>query len=158
MKQLSFVIAVFVASAVVASAHGPAQFGDAEGGAGMMRYIEDQALQDDATHDKMEALMNKMMAGTLSETEAGEVMQFMQGQPGAFGMMMNRLGSEALMRKGAQSGFGGMMGAGGMMSSGWMGNMAGLYWSYWITIVLLWIFLGLGTYALWTWIGRHERK
>ncbi|MBI1960948.1 MAG: hypothetical protein HYS43_01610 [Candidatus Liptonbacteria bacterium] len=96
-------------------------FGDTYGsGWGMMRYIEGQALGSSDVRDQMEALMDKLVAGTLTEQEANQMVQFMKQNPAPFSMMMNRVGGSY------GRGWGGSSWGWSAMHSGLWGGAAGV--------------------------------
>jgi hypothetical protein len=141
-------------------AHGPASIEKTSGSrTEIMRYIEDAALGEEV-HEEMEELMTKMMAGSLNETEAKRIIELMNEHPGPHGMMMNRMGMGAAMMSPSQ-GIGiqeenSMMNDFGLNSVGMMGIGGGLAIGYWITILLLWLFLVLGSAAFWKWIMKSK--
>ena len=60
----------------------------------MMFEIEDKIL-DDATHEKMEELMDKMMEGTLTEDELGELGTLGEEYPAPYTMMFERFSDDS---------------------------------------------------------------
>lgn len=135
---LSFLIPFMV------SAHmGPMNWSDVEEGdqTGMMQYIEDKALGTEL-HEKMEALMEKMMEGTLTEEEANELAGLAKEFPGPYGMMMGRFDGD---------GFGGKDFY-GMHRGMWGGSMYGHSWVSgfsWLTEIV-WLIVGVLAIA-WLW-------
>jgi hypothetical protein len=121
------------------------QSGNVPVGPGMMGQIERQALPN-ATHEEMESLMEKMMAGTLTGTESARLVELMNDYPGPYGMMVNR-----------------MMDSPGYYSGGYPYDMIGGRWGpgaqdvgtgmpWWIfgimgalvaILVIIWIIVGL---------------
>lgn len=131
----SLFIAAMIAFPIGSFAHGEMmEFQDVHGGTEMMQYVEGQALGPEL-HDEMEGLMVKMMAGKLSEAEAGRMAELMNQYPGPQAMMMSR-----------------MMGAGsvwGMMPWTWGSGTSG--WS-WVLILLYLVWLVVGALAVvWLW-------
>jgi len=116
-------------------------FSDIQDGVGMMRYLEDRSLGGEL-HEQMEGLMNKMIAGTLTEAEADQLVGLMNQYPGPSGIMMNRLG-----------GFGGwgMMSWGGSYRAGWSG-----FW-FWLMALGGLIWLGAGALLL-VWLWKQINK
>jgi len=110
-------------------------FNDAQGSSAMMLYVEEQAL-DSEIHEDMEGLMEKMMSGTLTQSEADRLGTFMEEHPGPYGMMMNRFlstrafGDEDMM--------------------GWNNTMPG-FW-VWLCGATLLVWLAVGVLAIvWLW-------
>src|SRR3989344_646547 len=69
---------------------GMMNFNDAQSSSGMMRYIEDRAIGNEA-HEEMEELMVKVMAGTATQEEANRIAELMNQYPAVFSMMSNRM-------------------------------------------------------------------
>lgn len=112
---------------------------------GMMQYVEDKAVGADL-HDKLETLMEKMMDGTLTETEANNLADLAKQYPGQYGMMMGRLNDSGLVGYSPSDVNGGYYGMHGGMMGGWGGgHMEGLLWVgtlVWLTM-LVWLIVGL---------------
>jgi len=120
--------ALFV-TPLLADAHGADSFSESWGPGMMMRFIEDGAVGSDA-HEEMEELMERMFAGDLTEAQAQRMTELMEQYPGAYGMMMNRLGSGGT--------FGGMFYPAGHMGAwGWFGLLFFFAWGIWIAVGLL---------------------
>ncbi|MDD1719956.1 MAG: hypothetical protein LUQ25_07855 [Methanoregulaceae archaeon] len=129
-------------------------------GPGMVGTIEERAIGIQA-HEEMEDLMEKMMRGTLNETEQERLITFMNERPGPYGMMVSRMmggwaqGEGACCQQYGTTGTGyGMRGYGsGMMGDGsgapviWAAGLgflafAGIVLLVWLVVgVLLIIFL-----------------
>lgn len=138
MRKTIIGIATLLLFPLLILAHGPAaDFDDVSTGPEMMRFIEDRALGEEL-HEEMEGLMTKMMAGTMTENEAGRMAELMNQYPGPQGMMMSRM-------MGMNFGWdGGMMPWGGMF--GWGG-----FWFWMITLTsLVWLAAGILLIA-WLW-------
>lgn len=115
----------------------------------MMQQLEDQAIGNDALHEEMENLMAKMMSGSMSDAETNRMVALMQEYPSPMSMMLARqsLGDGGMGRMLAgQGNFGGMMGY------GW-GNQPG-QWIFWVTTILVWIFLLLAI----AFLGQRVQK
>ena len=119
------------------------QFSDSSWEPGMMGYIERQALGN-ATYEEMESLMEKMMAGTLNETESSRLVQLMNDHPGPYGMMTSRFIAGQGYTCGASpcpmTGGGGCGGTGSSWGiPGWMvGGMALIG-----ILAIVWILVGM---------------
>lgn len=74
----------------ISNAHTEDNSTSQESGFMMMQQAEDQSLGD-TTHEEMEDLMEKMMSGTLTETEADRTLELMDQYPGPSSMMMGRM-------------------------------------------------------------------
>lgn len=95
--------------------------------------MEDHMMGDEQ-HERMEALMDKLLEGTLTETEQQEMIQLMQDPetgPGAMTMMMRSMNPQWNRWYGP-----------GMM--GFQTNTA----TYWITMMLIWVLLVMGIVVL----------
>lgn len=121
------------------------QSGNVPYGPGMMGQIERQALPN-ATHEEMESLMEKMVAGTLTGTESARLVELMNDYPGPYGMMASRMTS-------GQGYYGGGYPC-GMMSGTWGpgAQNAGTGIPWWIfgtlgalvaILVIIWIIVGV---------------
>jgi len=124
MRRIFFAIAVILAVPFVAQAHGMMNFNQVNGGLEMMSYVEEQSMGPEL-HEEMESLMTKMMAGDMSEEEAGRMTELMNQYPGPSGMMMNRMMD-------AGSGW-------GMMPWSFGGFGAGAFW----LLYLVWLVAGV---------------
>jgi len=118
----------------------------------MMERVEDEALGDEL-HEEMEGLMIKMMSGTMTEEEADRTVMLMQEFPGAHATMMSRM--MGMGHQGHHMDQGGMMG-GNNSSFGMMGSFGGPGFGWWITQILLWIFLALGIAFFWRSLQKNE--
>lgn len=113
----------------------------------MMEYVEDQALENDELHEEMEGLMEKMMEGNLSETEASRLAQLMDEYPGPMGMMMGRMNM-------MQNTWGGNWG----MMQGFHNGASGIGLFLLWFIPLLWIvWLVVGILAI-VWLWKQIQK
>ena len=116
MKKSKVFIGIFVPFLVwmggmqFAFAHGAPQGTDPA--SRMMQQVEEETLNDSKRHEEMEKLMEKMMAGTLTEEETRTLSVFMRENPGAASVMMGRMmgmgrfGSLGMMPCGYGGGFG----------------------------------------------------
>lgn len=119
----------------------------------MMRYIEDRALPSDQLHEEVENLMVKMMAGSLTETEANRMVEIMNQYPGPMGMMMGRLG---MMEGGWGGSFGGKNNN-SMMNWGYGFNVLAGAWLWLIFLSLIvWLIVGILA-AIWLWKKIQEK-
>lgn len=149
MKKLVFTLSILLLIIpIVVSAHAgeaTTDFTEVQTGSEMMRYIEDQALGEEL-HEEMENLMVKMMAGNMTEAEAGRMAELMEQHPGPQSMMMGRM-----MGANFEQGFGnqGMMGFGGFMGGG------GLWSLIMVLISLMW--LAIGALAI-VWLWKQVSK
>lgn len=160
MKQIVLVVAVaaFLAASGFASAHtaaGPMreQMERMMGQEALSAMEElEEAMMGLSDHERMEELMAKLFAGTISggemDTLAGMMQDARIGPGGATMMARGMMGQMA-----ASGGLGGigMMGPWGMAGYGW----GGVAWAFWITTILVWILLALGIAALWRWLNRR---
>lgn len=106
-----------------------------------MEEMEHQMMGEE-NHAQMEKLMNKMFAGNLSQVDQQEMTRMMQdimAGPGAMTMMMRMEMAQMMQNAGFGSGF---------------GFGATSHWSYWITILLVWIVLILAIVALVRWLTK----
>lgn len=154
MKTINiFIIIGFIAIPFLVGAHGASNIEETQGsGMGMMRYIEESALENNELHEEMEVLMEKMMAGTMTEEEADKMTAFMRESPGPGAMMMGRMMGGGMVAN-KNIGAGGMMNGFGMFGSGLGG---GIMVGYGISTILLWVFLILASIALWKWITTQK--
>ncbi|MEX1027978.1 MAG: hypothetical protein WD049_08235 [Candidatus Paceibacterota bacterium] len=113
----------------VAGAHGGSAEGD-QTSSYMMMHMEEEALGSER-HEEMEALMEKMFAGELTEEEALALEKLSRDHSGAFSIMASRMHNH--------SGFGQMMPAGWMFSSmsGWVGILMVLGFLVWLGVGVL---------------------
>jgi hypothetical protein len=115
----------------------------------LIGHMSEEMMGEEA-HMRMEELMTKLITGDLSSEEQEEMIAIMQDAEmgsGAMMMMMQMMGPQT---GGAVAfGTGGMMGTGGSMEFG-----GTLYFTYWITILLVWAVLILGIAALWKWLSK----
>ena len=152
MKYIVLLVLGFMFGAPSMSfAHGTMMdFNSLQTGPEMMRYVEDQALQNDELHEEMEDLMVKMMTGELSEQEANRIIEFMDEYPGPMGMMMNRYG---IMDGNWQSGYGNMINGSdwGMMDwgSGWNAWAGAWVWFVFLSFTV-WFIVGVLA-SIWLW-------
>ena len=131
-------------------AHGTMMdFNSLQTGPEMMRYVEDQALQNDELHEEMEDLMEKMMTGELSEQEANRMVEFMDEYPGPMGMMMNRYGM--------MGGYGNQQQSWGMMDWGSGGFSTGVGAWVWFMFLLMVVWLVVGVLAA-AWLFKQIQK
>ena len=140
MKFLYFIV-VILGLPLFAGAHGMMNFNEIQSGNGMMQYVEEQAVGSEL-HEEMESLMIKTLSGSLSEEEAGRMVELMNQYPGAGSMMMNRM-------VGTSSGLGwGMM--------GWGVNA---FWNFWsvLTVLMYTVWLTVGILAV-VWLWRNIAK
>lgn len=97
----------------------------------MMQSLEDRALGSEAVHEEMEALMDRMMKGVLSDEEAEKLSGYMNSYPGPMSMMMGRM---MMGSSGAAPGSWSMMGGWGLLGSAlavvWLG--AGILLIAWL--------------------------
>lgn len=140
-KTYIALLALVFAVPVFAAAHGASMMGFSNDYTGpeMMTYIEDQVLGDDL-HAEMEGLMEKMIGGELTQTEANRLTTLMQEYPGPYGMMMGRIG----MTQGFGGGYGSShnMMWGGHMGYGYAGGYTLVHWLCALT-VFVWLIVGL---------------
>ncbi|MDP3900861.1 MAG: hypothetical protein Q8Q38_00765 [bacterium] len=121
--------------------------GDAGTGFGMMRTVEDRALGDEL-HEEMESLMVKMMAGDMSDEEAGRMIELMDENPGPYGTMMGRMMG---MQFAGTSTLGQPL---GMMSWGAMGS--GGFWPLLLLFAgIVWLVVGILAIV---WLSRQINK
>ena len=114
---LLVLLAMLLLLPVSAGAQGMMGFDGQVKGPGMMTRVEERALGDDI-HEEMEDLMEKMMAGNLTDAEESRLVTLMNEYPGPYGTMLSRMMYGSLP-SGAYSGAGGWMY--GMMGSGTVG-------------------------------------
>ncbi len=95
----------------------------------------EEAVMGAENHERMEELMDKMLAGTLSLAEQNEMINIMRDSaagPGAQNMMNRMMWSQMMLNFGA-GGFG---------------------FVFWVTTVLVWTVLALAIIALIRWLGE----
>lgn len=119
-------------------AHG----GESDGiGSENLRQVEDQVLNDDELHERMETLMQKLLSDeNLSAEEEAEVIEHMREYPGVHSMMMGRF-----MGSGVHSGVWRM--------HPW-GMGAGFFWFPWL-IAGTWFVVGILAII---WLVRKIKK
>jgi len=140
MKKILFLlIPVLLLLPFLASAHSGEGSLSADNGFMMMEAIEDSVLGNDL-HEEMEGLMEKMISGNLSEDGIDRMTEIMNAYPASHAMMMNRM-----MHSGE-----------GQTSYNMMGGFqkGSFFGSFWISQILLWIFLLLGIASLWKWLQK----
>lgn len=136
LLTISLLLIAFLIVPTVVGAHsGDAK--DSNTGFGMMRMIEDQALGDEL-HEEMEELMIKMMAGDLTEVEAGRIIEFMDQHPGPGSMMMGRMTGIGTFGSGFSN-----FNKNSMMGLYGVGGLGGG-----ILMIFLWILIIVGIVAL----------
>ena len=90
MKRCAVLLAMILLLPVSASSQGMMDV-DGQGiGPGMMTRVEERALGDDI-HEEMEDLMEKMMAGNLTDAEESRLVTLMNEYPGPYGTMLSRM-------------------------------------------------------------------
>ncbi|MBI4363602.1 MAG: hypothetical protein HY545_02015 [Candidatus Doudnabacteria bacterium] len=141
MRKIIIAAIILWSVALVASAHMP----NAESPRNVMmqqmlgedptEVINDfeEQMMGPQTHERMEALMDKMFAGTLSAEEQKEMFDLMKTNVGANNMMMRGMMGQMMSNFGRGSDF-------VMMGQGW-----GLGW---FTPLLFWVVLALGIAGL----------
>lgn len=136
MKKPIFisVLSLFLLPFVVGAHGGSASnFNELQAGSEMMEYIEEQSLGADL-HAEMEALMEKMIDGTMTEEETGQIISFMKENPGPYNMMMNRIGM--MNQSSSYGGFGHMFTGGGLS---WLMGIWSVIWLAIGVLVILWL-------------------
>ncbi|MBI4049661.1 MAG: hypothetical protein HY395_02480 [Candidatus Doudnabacteria bacterium] len=145
-------ILVFTVVATPASAHMPnaqsprnvmVQQMLGENSVEVINEFEEQMMGAEK-HEQMEAYMEKMFAGTLNAEDQKEMFELMKSNVGANNMMMRGMMGQMMSNFGQGSDRGMMKGFGWITFS----------WTYWITLVLTWLLLGLGIAALWRYLKK----
>ncbi len=139
------IILLFMLVPPLVLAHGGNATGSTDSPAGMMRMMEDRAV-DGETYREMEQLMRNMMAGELTKEESTRLTELMQEHPGVHATMMNRMtgGSAGGMMSGA---------AMPMMETGSVQQMpSALMGLLWMSGLLYLVWLIVGVLAIiWLW-------
>lgn len=119
----------FFVAPLGALAHGGTadnNFSEAQTAPQMMRYIEEQALENDKTHKEMEQLMVQMMRGELTQPQADRMVELMESYPGVHSVMMGRLSAADGTLMGQHMGTGAP--AGGVGVLGWLLIASAVVW------------------------------
>lgn len=113
-----------------------AHIGDSDGEYGspnsMMMYVEEGSI-DTETYARMEALMEKMLDGTMNEEEADQMVLLMRENPGPYNMMMGRMRAQDYIMDGSNT---------GMWDSHMFGGSPGWSGWFWQAGMLIWFTLG----------------
>lgn len=145
MKTLCFIFGLgIILTPSFVLAQGMINFSDAKTPSGMMQYIEDKSLGADL-HEEAEGLMEKMMTGKLTETEASRLVEIMNQYPAPMGMMLNRLnGKDDYQKFSGQNNWG----------MPHMGNYNGGYSDFWSWTAglmhLVWLLISILA-LVWLW-------
>lgn len=132
----------------------------------LMEQVEEQMMGKEG-HERMESLMDKLIAGNLSAEEQKEIIDFMRDVnvgPGAGSMMMRMMMPVMVQNLGLISGAAGgeipVLGFGAMMAGfpGMMGYGLGIFpWVFWITTLLVWTALVLLIAVLIRWLSGKRK-